>query len=51
MTAKTAANFWRERQIKGSLVMIASMSGSIANRSVLALSLSSEVLTSSNAAA
>lgn len=32
VTAKTSALFWRDRQIKGSLVMIASMSGSIANR-------------------
>ncbi|GAA5863244.1 hypothetical protein JCM8547_002875 [Rhodosporidiobolus lusitaniae] len=32
ITSKTAANFWRERHIKGSLCMIASMSGSIANR-------------------
>ena len=32
MTAKTAANFWRTRQVKGSLVLIASMSGQIANR-------------------
>ncbi|GAA6023968.1 hypothetical protein JCM10207_008646 [Rhodosporidiobolus poonsookiae] len=34
VTSKTSANFWRKRDIKGSLVLIASMSGSIANRSL-----------------
>ncbi|GAA5995733.1 uncharacterized protein JCM10292_004711 [Rhodotorula paludigena] len=34
VTAKASANFWAKRDIKGSLVMIASMSGSIANRSL-----------------
>ena len=33
VTAKTAAKFWRDRNMQGcSLVMIASMSGEIANR-------------------
>ncbi|GAA6037158.1 hypothetical protein JCM8097_008764 [Rhodosporidiobolus ruineniae] len=32
VTAKTSANFWEKRGIKGSLVLIASMSGQIANR-------------------
>ncbi len=32
MTSKVSANYWRKRDIKGSLVLIASMSGQIANR-------------------
>ena len=32
VTSKVSANYWRQRNIEGSLVLIASMSGHIANR-------------------
>ena len=32
VTAKAAANFWRSRELNGNMVLVASMSGQIANR-------------------